>query len=70
MTKFDTLYGEHGLDKIGKPKDKISTSDYVLNDFSEEEMENLEIITNNILDSLSILIDKKLDLFSSTVNNN
>ena len=55
---------------IGKPKDKISTSDYVLNDFSEEEMENLEIITNNILDSLSILIDKKLDLFSSTVNNN
>ena len=54
---------------IGKPKDKISTSDYVLNDFSEEEMENLEIITNNILDSLSILIDKKLDLFSSTVNN-
>ncbi len=22
MSKFDTLYGEHGLDKIGKPKDK------------------------------------------------
>ena len=28
------------------PKDKISTSDYVLNDFSEEEKENLETITN------------------------
>ena len=55
---------------IGKPKDKISTSDYVLNDFSEEEKENLETITNKIIDSLSILIDKKLDLFSSTVNNN
>ena len=55
---------------IGKPKDKISAADYVLNDFSEEEKENLEKITNNIIDSISILIDKKLDLFSSTVNNN
>ena len=55
---------------IGKPKDKISAADYVLNDFSEEEKENLETITNKIIDSLSILIDKKLDLFSSTVNNN
>ena len=55
---------------IGKPKDKMSTSDYVLNDFNDEEKENLEKITNNIIDSLSILIDKKLDLFSSKVNNN
>jgi PTH1 family peptidyl-tRNA hydrolase len=55
---------------IGKPKDNISAADYVLNDFSEEEKENLEKITNNIIDSISILIDKKLDLFSSSVNNN
>ena len=55
---------------IGKPKEKISAADYVLNDFNEEEKENLEKITDNIVDSLSILIDKKLDLFSSTVNNN
>ena len=55
---------------IGKPKDKIPVADYVLNDFSEEEKENLEKITNNIIESISILIDKKLDLFSSTVNNN
>ena len=55
---------------IGKPKEKISSADYVLNDFSEEEKENLEKIKNNIIDSISILIDKKLDLFSSTVNNN
>ena len=48
----------------------MSTSDYVLNDFNDEEKENLEKITNNIIDSLSILIDKKLDLFSSKVNNN
>ena len=55
---------------IGKPKDKISVSDYVLHDFTEEEKEHLEKITNNIIDSISILIDKKLELFSSTVNNN
>ena len=55
---------------IGKPENKISVSDYVLNDFSDDEQEHLEKITSNIIDSLSILIDKKLDLFSSTVNNN
>ena len=55
---------------IGKPKEKISVADYVLNDFNDEEKENLEKITNNIIDSIAILIDKKLDLFSSTVNNN
>ena len=55
---------------IGKPKDKISVEDYVLNDFNEEEKENLEKITTSIIESISILIDKKLDLFSSTVNNN
>ena len=54
---------------IGKPDSAISTSDYVLNDFSEDEKQELEKITNNIIDSLSILIDKKLNLFSSTVNN-
>ena len=54
---------------IGKPDSKISVSDYVLNDFNEDEQQNLEKITNNIIDSISILIDKKLDLFSSTVNN-
>ncbi len=55
---------------IGKPENKISVSDYVLNDFNEDEKENLEKITSNIIESISILIEKKLDLFSSTVNNN
>lgn len=54
---------------IGKPDPKINTSEYVLNDFSDEEKEKLEAITDNIIESLSILLDKKLDLFSSTVNN-
>ena len=54
---------------IGKPESKISISDYVLNDFNDEEKEKLENITKNIITSLNILLDKKLDLFSSTVNN-
>ena len=54
---------------IGKPKDKMEVSDFVLQNFDEDEMLELEKITNNITDSISILIDKKLDLFSSTVNN-
>jgi PTH1 family peptidyl-tRNA hydrolase len=54
---------------IGKPETKISVSDYVLNNFNDEEKIELEKITANIIDSMPILIDKKLDLFSSTVNN-
>ena len=54
---------------IGKPKDKMEVSDFVLQNFDEDEMLGLEKVTNNITDSISILIDKKLDLFSSTVNN-
>ena len=54
---------------IGKPETKISISDYVLNDFNDEEKEKLENITENIITSLNILLDKKLELFSSTVNN-
>ena len=54
---------------IGKPDNKINVSDYVLNDFNEEEKQQVEKITDNIIDSFSILIDKKLDLFSSSVNN-
>ena len=54
---------------IGKPKSPIEVGDYVLQNFDEDEMIQLEKITKNIIDSMAILIDKKLDLFSSTVNN-
>ena len=54
---------------IGKPDSKISTSDYVLKDFNDDEKEQIEKIKNKIIESISILIDKKLELFSSTVNN-
>ena len=54
---------------IGKPKTKADVSDHVLKDFDDEEILELEKITNNITNSISLLIEKKLDLFSSTVNN-
>ncbi len=53
---------------IGKPKAKSNAADHVLKDFDEEEKIELEKITDNITSSLEILIDKKLDLFSSAVN--
>ena len=54
---------------IGKPKNGIEVADYVLQNFDEEESVNIEKILKNITDSISILVEKKLDLFSSTVNN-
>ena len=54
---------------IGKPKENMEVSDYVLQNFDEDEMMGLEKVTNDITDSISILVNKKLDLFSSTVNN-
>ena len=54
---------------IGKPETKIAVSDYVLKDFSEDEQEKMEEITSKMIEYLNILVDKKLDLFSSTVNN-
>ena len=54
---------------IGKPKNNIEVSDYVLQNFNEDETLEIEKISKNILDSISILVEKKLDLFSSTVNN-
>tara|TARA_Y100000590_G_scaffold185371_1_gene211187 strand:- start:109 stop:669 length:561 start_codon:yes stop_codon:yes gene_type:complete len=54
---------------IGKPNGKDEAADHVLKDFDEEEKTELENITENITSSLPILLDNKLDLFSSTVNN-
>ena len=54
---------------IGKPDKKVESVEHVLKNFDEEEKIELESITKNITSSLPILLDKKLDLFSSTVNN-
>ncbi len=54
---------------IGKPDSKIEVSDFVLTNFTDEENTKLEQVIQNIITSMPILMDKKLDLFSSTVNN-
>ena len=55
---------------IGKPKENIEVGDFVLQNFDEEELNGIEKISNHINESISLLVEKKLDLFSSTVNNN
>ena len=54
---------------IGKPKGNIEVADYVLQNFDEDESWGIEKISDHIVDEISFLLDKKLDLFSSTVNN-
>ena len=54
---------------IGKPKGKIETADYVLQNFDDDEIIGINKISENINDSITMLIEKKLDLFSSNVNN-
>ena len=54
---------------IGKPKGNTEVADYVLQNFDEDESMGIEKISKDITDSISILVKKKLDLFSSTVNN-
>ena len=53
---------------IGKPKN-IKVNDFVLGDFNEDEKIQLNEISKKIIESLDLLIDKKLDLFSSKINN-
>jgi len=53
---------------IGRPKNDSTGADHVLDNFSNDEKQSVEEVTSNIIKSLSILIKKDLDLFSSTVN--
>ena len=54
---------------IGKPKNGVEVADYVLQNFDEDESKSIEKISEDIIESISILVEKKLELFSSTVNN-
>ena len=53
---------------IGRPKENSTGTDHVLENFSIEEKGSVEEVAKNITESLSILIDKDLDLFSSKIN--
>tara|TARA_B100000029_G_scaffold277138_1_gene271616 strand:- start:1005 stop:1565 length:561 start_codon:yes stop_codon:yes gene_type:complete len=53
---------------IGRPKKNSTGADHVLDNFSGEESQNVEGVTKNIIESLSILINKDLELFSNKIN--
>ena len=53
---------------IGHPNDKKKVNKHVLDDFNENEEEKIQDVTENIVKLLPTLIDKKIDTFSSKVN--
>jgi len=53
---------------IGRPKKNSTDAEHVLDNFSNDEKGNVEKVTKNITESLSILMNKDLDLFSSKIN--
>ena len=55
---------------IGRPRSKDEVDDHVLKNFNDEEKEKLVEIIKNIISSVSFLLDKKLELFSSKINQN
>ena len=53
---------------IGRPQKNSTGADHVLDNFSIDEKENVTEVTKNITESLSMLISRDLDLFSSKIN--
>ncbi len=53
---------------IGRPKSNSNSADHVLDNLSSDEKLTVADVTKNIIESLSILIERDLDLFSSKVN--
>ena len=53
---------------IGRPKKNTTGADHVLDNFSNDETENVGEVTKNIINSITFLINKDLDLFSSKIN--
>ena len=55
---------------IGHPKQKNKVNNHVLEDFKEDEEEKIKEIAESIVKLIPTLIEKKMDLFSSKVNQN
>jgi peptidyl-tRNA hydrolase, PTH1 family len=53
---------------IGHPKDKKKVNNHVLEDFKEDEEDQIKDIADNIVKLLPTLLERKIDLFSSKVN--
>ena len=55
---------------IGHPKNGKKVDTHVLEDFNENEEDRIKDITENIVKLIPTLIEKKIDIFSSKVNEN
>jgi len=53
---------------IGRPEKREMVTDHVLDNFLDDEENSIRELTKNIVEYLPQLIDKKLNLFSSKVN--
>ena len=53
---------------IGRPERKSMVTEHVLDNFTDDEESSITELTKNIVEYLPLLIDKKLNLFSSKVN--
>ena len=53
---------------IGRPKKNSTGAEHVLDNFSNDEKIYVEEVAKNITDSLHILVNKDLELFSSKIN--
>ena len=75
--------GHHGIDSIdkfigkdysrvrigiGHPKNIKKVNNHVLEDFKEDEEDQIKEIADNIVKLIPTLLEKKIDLFSSKVN--
>ena len=55
---------------IGHPGNKNLVESYVLNDFSKDQLGQLERPCELLIENIDLLLNKNLDEFSSKVNNN
>ena len=65
---FGKIKAKFGGGSAGHPKQSKKVNNHVLEDFREDEEEKINEITENIVRQLPTLIEKKIDLFSSKVN--
>ena len=69
MDALDVFHPDRMAKRILGMGDVISLVERAQQNFDEEELNGINKISINITDSIGDLINKKLDLFSSTVNN-
>ena len=66
----ESLRQKYGVTVLayGHPKDKKKVNNHVLEDFKEDEEDQIKDIAENVVKLLPTLLEKKIDLFSSKVN--